>query len=199
MSVFDIVVDAQNDFMCSIGALYVAGAEEIIPALQTYIATLSSTGVLFTYDTHLVGVYETSEEAKEFPIHCVKDTDGWQLAIDRSAAPVPIYTMEKGVFDMWKEPALYVQPEGQYRLIDRDIFFRELRRKGVTKVRVTGVAADYCVKWAIDGLVARGFEVEVVKGMTMGIQRGIEQVVEDDFADQPVAITPQPVVVTPLG
>jgi len=186
--IFDIVVDAQNDFMRADGKLYVPGAEAIIPALQEHVAKLDSRGVLFTFDTHLLGVYEASEEAKEFPIHCVKDTDGWRLAVDRSVVPVPVYTMEKGVFDMWKEPALYVQPEGQYRLSDRDIFFKEIKRKGVTKVRVSGVAADYCVKWAIDGLVARGFDVEVVKGLTMGIQRGIEQVLQDDFADRSVSI-----------
>jgi nicotinamidase/pyrazinamidase len=188
MKTFDIVVDAQNDFMRTNGKLYVTGAEAIIPALQTYIATLSSTGVLFTYDTHLEGVYEASAEAKEFPIHCVKDTEGWQLAVNRSAVRVPVYLLEKGVFDMWKEPALYVQPDGRYQLIDRDIFFSELKRKDVTKVRVTGVAADYCVKWAIDGLVARGFAVEVVEGLTVGIGRGIEQVVQEDFADQPVVV-----------
>lgn len=185
---FDIVVDAQNDFMRSNGKLFVPGAEAIIPNLQTYIATANSQGVLFTYDTHLLGVYETSEEAKEFPIHCVKDTEGWQLAVNRSAVRVPVYTMEKGVFDMWKEPALYVQPDGRYQLIDRDLFFKELTRKGVTTVRVTGVAADYCVKWAIDGLVARGFKVEVIGDLTVGIGRGIEQVVQDDFADQSVSV-----------
>jgi nicotinamidase/pyrazinamidase len=55
-------------------------------------------------------------------------------------------------------------------------------------VRVTGVAADYCVKWAIDGLLARGFAVEVISDLTVGIERPIEQVVQDDFADQPVTV-----------
>ena len=181
---FDIVVDAQNDFMRSNGKLYVPGAEAIIPALQDYIAKLDSRGVLFTYDTHLAEVYATSEEAKQFPIHCIRDSEGWQLAVDPWACPVPIDHIEKGVFDMWKEPSLRVMPSG----VDRETFFERLKTAGVTKVRVTGVAADYCVKWAIDGLVARGFEVEVIGDLTVGITRGIEQVVQDDFADQPVSI-----------
>jgi nicotinamidase/pyrazinamidase len=184
--VFDIVVDAQNDFMRADGKLYVAGAEAIIPALQSYLANLDSCGVLFTYDTHLVGVYETSEEAKQFPIHCIRGSEGWQLAVDPSVAHVPVYTMEKGVFDMWSEPTLFLHHRDE--MDDRDFFFEGLKAAGVTKIRVTGVAADYCVKWAIDGLVARGFEVEVMGDLTVGIQRGIEQVVQEDFATQPVVI-----------
>lgn len=190
---FDIVVDAQNDFMRADGKLYVPGAEAIIPALQAYLTKVDNLGVLFTYDTHLEGVYETSEEAKQFPIHCIKGSEGWQLAIDPSVVRVPVYTMEKGVFDMWKEPTLSVYTDDALSgnpedVEDRDVLFKDLKACGVTKVRVTGVAADYCVKWAIDGLLTRGFEVEVMGDLTVGITRGIEQVVQDDFTDQPVSV-----------
>lgn len=184
--VFDIVVDAQNDFMRATGKLYVPGAEAIIAPLQSFIAALDSCGVLFTYDTHLAGVYEASEEAKQFPIHCIKDSEGWQLAVDPSVVRPPIYTMEKGVFDMWAEPKLWLRHRDEKD--DRECFFQQLKAAGITKVRVTGVAADYCVKWAIDGLLARGFAVEVISDLTVGIERPIEQVVQDDFADQPVTV-----------
>jgi len=180
-NVFDLVIDAQYDFMRRDGALYVPGAEAIIPSLQDHILGLNSRGVLFTYDTHLRGVYEASEEAKEFPIHCIKGTAGWHLVVDPYVCPVPLHFLEKGVFDMWKEPGLEVDYKDDGK--DRDKFFTELKGTGVSKVRVVGVAADYCVKWAIDGLVARGFEVEVVRALTMGIQRDIEQVVQDEFPD----------------
>ena len=183
---FDIVVDAQNDFMRANGKLYVPGAEAIITPLQDYLANLDSCGVLFTYDTHLVGVYETSEEARQFPIHCIKDSEGWQLAVDPSVVHVPVYTMEKGVFDMWAEPKLFLRHRADSD--DREFFFEQLKTAGITKVRVTGVAADYCVKWAIDGLVARGFAVEVIGDLTVGIERPIEQVVQDDFGDQSVTV-----------
>ena len=185
---FDIVVDAQSDFMRSTGKLYVPGAEALIPALQDYIAKVDNMGILFTYDTHLAEVYEASEEAKQFPIHCVRDTVGWRLVLDMSVVRVPAYVLEKGVFDMWQEPALSVQAQDNGEVIDREVFFKNLKAAGVTKVRVTGVAADYCVKWAIDGLVARGFEVEVMGELTVGIGRGIEQVVQDDFGNQQVTV-----------
>ena len=50
--------------------------------------------------------------------------------------------------------------------------------------------ADYCVRWAIEGLVARGFTVDVPQGLTRGIARPIAQVVAEDFADAPVRLEP---------
>ena len=46
-----------------------------------------------------------------------------------------------------------------------------------------GVAADYCVRWAVEGLIARGFAVTVPAGLTRGIDRQIEVVAAQDFAD----------------
>lgn len=186
MDTFDIVVDAQADFMRPNGKLYVAGAEGIIPAMQHYLANLDSQGVLFTFDTHLIGVYEHSEEAKQFSIHCIKDSEGWQLVVDPSVVKVPIYTLQKGVFDMWNEAELSViTPQTR---VDREVFFKNLKSAGVKRIRLTGVAADYCVKWAIDGLIERGFQVEVIDGLTVGIQRSIEQVLHEDFANKAVSV-----------
>src|SRR5882672_12143184 len=106
--IFDLVVDAQVDFMRPHGKLYVPGAEAIIRPLQDYISGLNSRGVLFTYDTHREGEYEASAEANEFPIHCIHDSDGWGLAVEPTGTRVPAFTLEKGVFDMWKQSDLMV-------------------------------------------------------------------------------------------
>ena len=71
---------------------------------------------------------------------------------------------------------------------DRDAFFRDLRARGVEDAVVIGVAADYCVRWAIDGLVERGFRVIVPQALTRGIARPIEQVLAEDFAREAVAL-----------
>lgn len=179
--IFDLVIDVQNDFMRPDGALYVPGAETIIAPLQQHLAMLDSRGVLFTYDTHVLGIYEASEEAKQFPIHCVKGSEGWQLAVDRSVLGVDAFTMEKGVFDMWHEPTLSVQ--GKDGVVDREAFFEYLWSSGVTTLRLCGVASDYCVKWAIDGALVRAFKVQVIAGLTKGIARDMAQVVKDEFGD----------------
>ena len=51
-----------------------------------------------------------------------------------------------------------------------------------------GVAADYCVRWAIDGLLARAFTVRVPADLTRGIARQMEQVIQEEFADAPVRV-----------
>lgn len=191
MKRFVIVVDTQADFMNADGALSVDGAEALIAPMQAWLASLRPTetaGVLFTFDSHFTDTYPGSAEAEQFPIHCVYRTPGWENVLDPDAIDpaVPVYRLEKGVFDMWAGPDVVIEAVATGEKVARDAFFAELRTRGVTEVTVIGVAADYCVRWAIEGLVARGFAVEVPKGLTRGIARPIEQVVADDFADAPV-------------
>src|SRR6187551_3836354 len=103
---FVIVVDAQQDFMQADGALPVPGADRIITPLQAWLSELQpadTAGVLFTFDTHDVRNYAESAEAEQFPIHCVRGTPGWQLVVEPSEVhrSIPVYRMEKPVFDMW--------------------------------------------------------------------------------------------------
>ena len=44
------------------------------------------------------------------------------------------------------------------------------------------------IKWAMEGAVARGFEVIVERRLTAGIVRQIDQVVEEDFQGQAVQV-----------
>ncbi|MCT2398482.1 isochorismatase family protein [Novosphingobium mangrovi (ex Huang et al. 2023)] len=68
-------------------------------------------------------------------------------------------------------------------------FIEFLKTPQVETVTVIGVAADYCVGWAIEGLVARGFGVTVREHLTQGIDRQIWQVVDEEFANLPVRLT----------
>lgn len=189
-----IVVDTQADFMNPDGALAVAGADALAGPMTDYLAGLSpakTAAVLFTFDTHFAHTYPQSEEAKQFPLHCVRGDAGWRnvLSPDAVAPGVPTFRLEKGVFAMWEEDRLSVEPirpVGEPR--DRDSFFADLRARGVDEAVVIGVAADFCVRWAIDGLVARGFRVTVPAALTAGIARPIAQVVARDFAGAPVAL-----------
>ena len=194
MSKIVIVVDTQADFMSANGALAVAGADALAPAMTRFLQTLDpddTAGVLFTFDTHFADTYPSSEEAKQFPIHCVRGETGWRnvLSPDDVAPGVPTYRLEKGVFAMWEEPGLSVEPirpAGPVK--DRDAFFADLRARGVDQATVIGVAADFCVRWAIDGLVARGFRVTVPAALTAGIARPIARVLAEDFAGRTVML-----------
>ena len=190
---FVIVVDTQLDFMMADGALAVAGADALIAPMQHWLAALSpqeTAGILFTFDTHDAATYPGSPEAAEFPVHCLRGGPGWGNVLDTAAIDpaIPVYRLEKGVFDMWAEPDLQVERVATGETIDREGFFARLKSEGVTSVKVIGVAADYCVRWAIAGLVDRGFTVEVPTELTRGIARPIGEVVAQDFAGAPVRL-----------
>ncbi len=190
---FVIVVDMQRDFVAADGALPVPGAEEIVAPMRDWLAGLrpeDTAGVLFTFDTHVPAVYAASEEAKQFPPHCVKGTSGWELVVDPGAVDpaIPVLRLEKGVFDMWAEAGLAVARIGTGGAADRDGFFAGLLDAGIEEVTVVGVAADYCVRWAVEGLIALGFRVTVPAGLTRGISRPIGQVAAEEWPGAAVAI-----------
>jgi len=196
MARFVIVVDTQKDFMAVNGALSVAGADALIGPMEVWLRGLDpadTVGVLFTFDTHVAEVYAGSAEAEAFPIHCVRGSDGWKNVLDVAALDpaIPAWRIEKGVFDMWAEDGLSLEDARDPGIlpIPRESFFDQLKARGVTDVTVIGVAADYCVRWAIEGLVARGFRVEIPEELTLGIERQIRVVAEDDFAGMPVRVT----------
>lgn len=194
MAGFVIVVDMQHDFVMASGALPVPDAQALVAPMTAWLAALDpaeTAGVLMTYDTHVPSIYAASPEAEQFPIHCVRGTAGWESVLDPAVIDpaIPVYALEKGVFDMWEEPALRVRSLASGEGVDRDRFFDRLSTSGVTQVTVVGVAADYCVRWAADGLIARGFTVEFPAALTRGIAQGIEAVAADLGAKGSVVLT----------
>ncbi|MET0269957.1 MAG: isochorismatase family protein [Sphingomonas sp.] len=192
---FVIVVDAQRDFMMPDGALYVAGAEVLVGPIDQWLAALDpaeTAGVLLTFDTHEPAAFAASEEAREFPLHCVRGSPGWQSVLDVTAISpaIPLYRLEKDVFAMWAAPDVTIgdMRDPAIPAVPREAFFAGLRARGVEDVTVIGVAADYCVRWAIDGLIARGFRVTVPTALTRGIVRQIETVAAEDWAGGGVTI-----------
>ncbi len=191
-----VVVDTQADFMLADGALPVPGAERLASPIQDWLRerrAADTAAVVFTFDTHFADTYPASAEAALFPIHCVHGTPGWRnlIAVDAVASDIRCLGLKKGVFDMWAEPGLLLEDlrHPASDPLPRDAFFAGLRAEGVERAIVVGVAADYCVRWAIDGLIARGFVVEVPADLTRGIDRSIDNVVETDFAGAPVVLS----------
>lgn len=176
------IIDTQLDFMMSDGKLPVPGAEDIIVPGIRYLSNLGpedTLGVLFTFDTHDPDIYPDSPEGQQFPIHCVKYTSGWQNVFNAFTVPevIPIFILEKSVFDMWEEPTLMLEaidntiPRETY---DRDLFFAQLKKTYGENliISVSGVALGVCVDQAVRGLLKRGFNVEVIANLTKGLPLG---------------------------
>ena len=134
------------------GKLPIAGAEDLIVPAHKFLANLDPeeyAAVVFTYDTHDPEVYKDSEEAKQFPPHCERFTPGWSLVVNPDVIPVeiPVYNIEKGVFNMWEEDNLIVL-ESPMCGLDRDVFFNAVFEH-VDAVDVFGVALNVCVEQAV--------------------------------------------------
>ena len=177
---FHVVVDAQVDFMLPSGKLYVPGAEKIIPNLCEYLTKIKKgENILFTFDTHTADSYEDSEESKMFPLHCELGTIGHHLVVPTDITQGNPYSLHKNVFSMWEdienskvENLWY--PDGWYY----DSLENFLRDKGSPDVIVSGVASDFCVKQAIDGLLDRDFKVKVDPRLCCGINQSIEEIAD---------------------
>jgi len=132
---FDI--DTQLDFLVPGGALYVPGAEKIIPR----IAELNRQAPLLvsTADAHA----ENDAEFKLYPPHCVAGTLGQHKP---ACTMVGQFILEKQALDCFTNPALDVK----------------LREWNAERYVVYGVVTEICVRYAAFGLLKYGKPVSIV-------------------------------------
>jgi nicotinamidase/pyrazinamidase len=143
MSLAFVDVDTQMDFVSPAGALYAPGAEKILPQLAKLTSHAAGRGIpiFSTMDAHS----EQDPEFKQWPHHCVAGTLG-QRKHPAGMGGREQRFIEKRTFDCFTNPALA----------------EELKKLAPERVCVYGVVTEVCVKFAVDGLIERGFAVSVV-------------------------------------
>jgi len=140
-----VVVDVQNDFADPSGSLYVAGGDDIIPAVNDEIAAARAGGatVVTTQDWHPPATPHFTTDGGTWPVHCVRATWGAELhpALDIEADLV----VRKGTGGEDGYSA--------FTVLDPDTGASSptglggyLGERGVRRVVVVGLAADVCVK-----------------------------------------------------
>ena len=94
------VIDYQNDFVS--GALGFPGAEKLDAAIAAKVRAYGPSQVLFTRDTHFENYLQTREGRNLPVVHCIKDTDGWQVYGETALAleEVGAKAIDKLVFGM---------------------------------------------------------------------------------------------------
>ena len=104
-----VVVDMQKDFID--GSLGTKEAQEMLPRMAERLAEIQArkdTDIIFTMDTHGSDYLET-QEGKKLPVqHCIKGTDGWQIAeVLQEFAENAVAIVEKPSFGYtgWQEIA----------------------------------------------------------------------------------------------
>jgi len=145
---FDI--DTQIDFVYPAGALYVPGAERILPVISEL--NRRAPLVISTMDAHS----EDDPEFKIYPHHCVVGTVGQQK---------PASTL------LDQRATIPAEPEGVRQLIlekqKLDCFTNPhlrplLAELGAERYVVYGVVTEICVRYAAFGLLDTGRRVELV-------------------------------------
>ena len=104
-----VAVDMQKDFID--GSLGTKEAQEMLPRMAERLAEIQAredTDIVFTMDTHDSDYLET-QEGKNLPVqHCIKGTDGWQIAeVLQEFAEKAVAVVEKPSFGYtgWQEIA----------------------------------------------------------------------------------------------
>lgn len=152
-------VDTQIDFLYPAGALYVPGAETIVPALAKLNRYAEENGitVVSTTDAHT----ENDPEFEHWPPHCVTGTVGQLkpqslLLSRRSVVPV------QKVHVLPKEPQILVE-KVKFDAFSNPNLSTLLDELGEERFVVYGVVTEICVKHAVEGLLKRpGARVELV-------------------------------------
>ena len=156
-------VDVQRDFVLPGGNLYVPGAEKLLPNIRRLTDAARQGKVLLASQ----GDFHTPNdpEFKIFPAHCVKGTPGSELvpeAITGNVARVPNEPEARVPEDLSKYQQILL--EKQTLSIFESRHAEALLDKLGTRAEfvVFGVVTEYCVSFAVKGLLERGRRVAVV-------------------------------------
>ncbi|MGH9222484.1 MAG: isochorismatase family protein [Acidimicrobiales bacterium] len=161
-SVALLVVDVQNDFADPSGALYVAGGDEAVDAVNGEVAAavLAGATIVYTQDWHPHSTPHFQKDGGIWPVHCVGNTWGAELH-PRLTVSDGAETVRKGVTgeDGYSAFSVREPVSGESRGTGLDGLLRE---RGITEVVVAGLATDYCVRETGLDAVRLGFRATVV-------------------------------------
>ena len=170
-------VDTQIDFLYPAGALYVPGAERIVPVIATLNRHAAANGILVvsTTDAHS----ENDPEFRDWPPHCVAGTFGQQkpqatlldrrVVIPSTAGSFPLgdaqqVLLEKQTLDCFSNQNLPA-------LLDADRYV------------VYGVVTEICVRFAAFGLLKTGKPVSIVTDAVMHLDSAKRDSMLTDFVE----------------
>jgi len=165
-------VDVQADFMLPGGKLYVPGAEKLLPNIRRLTDAARQNRVLLV--SH--GCFHTPDDSefKIFPPHCVKGTAGADLvpeALTQHVARVPndVDAQLPEDFAKYQQILLEKQTLNIFESRHADALVKRLGSQA--EFVVFGVVTEYCVSFAVKGLLERGRRVAVVQDAIETLKR----------------------------
>jgi nicotinamidase/pyrazinamidase len=174
-NIFFVDVDTQRDFMLSGGALYVPGAERIVPKLRRIFdfAKKNEISILSTVDAHA----PADPEFAQFPPHCVAGTDG-QRKLDETLLPRPLIIpnkpVDRNLMDAIRKHQQIITEKQDLDMFSNPVCERMLRVLPPHAI-VFGVATEYCVKLACLGIRRLGVPVVLLTDVVRGLSPKTEK------------------------
>lgn len=154
-----IVVDVQIDF-CPGGALPIDRGDEVVPVLNRWIAAAAEAGlpICASRDWHPRHHLSFKESGGEWPVHCVQDSAGARFHPELRL-PADALVVTKGVrFD-----------RDQYSAFDETGLATELRKRGVRRLWIGGLAQDVCVRATVLDARREAFDAIVIADATLPV------------------------------
>ncbi len=157
-------VDVQADFMLPGGHLYVPGAEKLLPNIRRLTDAARQDRVFLV--SH--GCFHTPNdpEFKIFPPHCVEGTAGAELvpeALTEKVARVPNGADAKLPEDLLRYQQILLEKQTLNIFESRHADALVKRLGSRAEFVVFGVVTEYCVSFAVKGLLERGRRVAIVQ------------------------------------
>ena len=193
-----IVVDVQNDFVPPSGALAVPGGEEIVRACSS--ACEGFERVILSQDYHCEGhsSFASSHSGRApydevafaygtqtlWPDHCVQGTRGCAFH-DELTIPSRAMVVRKGYSREVDSYSAFFEND---KISDTGLD-EYLRREGVERVFVVGLAYDFCVKYTALDAKKLGYEAIVVRDCCRGVGLpGTMELAEKELAEAGVVV-----------
>jgi nicotinamidase/pyrazinamidase len=169
--IFLLDIDTQRDFMLPSGALYVPGAERLVPKLRRLFdfAKRSGMSILSSVDCH----NPEDPEFEEFEPHCIKGTEG-QKKLDDTRLRLPLVfenrPVDRNLADSVKKHQQIIVEKQELDMFSNPVTERLLRVLPPFAI-VAGVATEYCVKLATLGLRRMNIKAAVLTDVISPIDR----------------------------
>ena len=164
-----IIVDVQTDFADPAGTLAVAGGEEVVSRINDEIA-LAVAGdalVVATQDWHPISTPHFVTDGGPWPVHCVGETWGAALhpALELPHDAIRIRKGQHGE-DGYSGFTMRDPTTGEERPTELDA---QLRERGIGRVRICGLATDYCVRATSLDAVRLGYDTTLLAGAVAAV------------------------------
>jgi nicotinamidase/pyrazinamidase len=169
-----VIVDVQRDF-CRGGSLAVPDGDSIVPVVNELMFYPFFDFVVRTKDWHTPDHSSFTDNGGQWPVHCVRGTDGAKFHIDLKE---PEFRKQINIF------------KGTLKEVDSYSAFFDNNRENKTELHtilssenvktlfVTGLATDYCVKFTVLDALSLGYEVYVIEDAVKGVNINDNDVVE---------------------